>query len=54
MRETDRKIAEYVAERIPDSATLQAGIGSIPNEVLGLLGATKISGSTLSYSRTGS
>src|SRR5215217_6394801 len=37
VRESDRKIAEYVAERIPDGATLQAGIGSIPNEVLGLL-----------------
>src|SRR5215210_5033126 len=36
-RETDRKIAGYVAERIPDGATLQAGIGSIPNEVLALL-----------------
>jgi acyl-CoA hydrolase len=36
-RESDRKIAEYVAERIPDGTTLQAGIGSIPNEVLGLL-----------------
>ena len=33
----DRRIAELVAERIPDGATLQAGIGSIPNEVLGLL-----------------
>ena len=38
VREADRKIAGYVAERIPDGATLQAGIGSIPNEVLGLLG----------------
>ena len=38
VRETDRKIAEYVAERIPNGATLQAGIGSIPDEVLGLLG----------------
>jgi acyl-CoA hydrolase len=37
VRETDRRIAEYVAERIPDGATLQAGIGSIPDEVLGLL-----------------
>ena len=37
LREADRTIAEYVAERIPDGATLQAGIGSIPNEVLGLL-----------------
>lgn len=38
-RETDRRIAGYVAERIPDGATLQAGIGAIPNEVLGLLGS---------------
>ena len=38
VREADRKIAGYVAERIPDGATLQAGIGSIPNEILGLLG----------------
>ena len=37
VRDADRKIARYVAERIPDGATLQAGIGSIPNEVLGLL-----------------
>jgi acyl-CoA hydrolase len=36
-RGADREIAGYVAERIPDGATLQAGIGSIPNEVLGLL-----------------
>ena len=36
-READREIAGYVTERIPDGATLQAGIGSIPNEVLGLL-----------------
>jgi acyl-CoA hydrolase len=36
-READRQIAGYVAERIPDGATLQAGIGSIPDEVLGLL-----------------
>ena len=40
-RETDRKIAGFVAERIPDGATLQAGIGAIPNEVLGLLGDHK-------------
>lgn len=40
-RESDRRIAEYVAERIYDGATLQAGIGSIPNEVLGLLGGHK-------------
>jgi acyl-CoA hydrolase len=37
VRAADRKIAGYIAERIPDGATLQAGIGSIPNEVLGLL-----------------
>ena len=40
-QETDRRIAEYVAERILDGATLQAGIGTIPNEVLGLLGDHK-------------
>jgi acyl-CoA hydrolase len=37
LQEAARKIAGYVAERIPNGATLQAGIGSIPNEVLGLL-----------------
>jgi acyl-CoA hydrolase len=37
VREADRKIAEYVAERIPVGATLQqTGIDSIPNEVLRL------------------
>jgi acyl-CoA hydrolase len=41
VREVDRKIAGYVAERIPNGATLQAGIGSIPNEVLGLLSEHK-------------
>ncbi|MBK5222553.1 MAG: propionyl-CoA--succinate CoA transferase [Acidimicrobiia bacterium] len=30
----DRHIADSVAERIPDGATLQVGIGSIPNAVL--------------------
>jgi acyl-CoA hydrolase len=44
LREADRKIAEYVAQRIPDGATLQAGIGSIPNEVLGLLDGHKALG----------
>jgi acyl-CoA hydrolase len=38
MRETDRKIAEHVAERIPNGASLQVGIGAIPDEVLTLLG----------------
>ena len=34
----DRAIAELIAERIPDRATIQAGIGSIPNAVLAALG----------------
>lgn len=33
----DRAIAEHVAERIPNGATLQLGIGSIPAAVAGLL-----------------
>lgn len=33
----DKKIASYVAERIDDGATLQVGIGGIPNAVVGLL-----------------
>jgi acyl-CoA hydrolase len=37
-RDADRRIAELVAERIPNGATLQAGVGSIPDHVLGLLG----------------
>jgi acyl-CoA hydrolase len=37
-READHRIAELVAERIPDGATLQVGVGSIPDRVLGLLG----------------
>ena len=41
VRDADRTIAGYVAERIPDGATLQAGIGSIPNEALGLLDSHK-------------
>lgn len=36
-RDADRRIAQLVAERVPDGATLQAGIGSIPDEVLTLL-----------------
>ncbi|MGZ4689269.1 MAG: acetyl-CoA hydrolase/transferase family protein [Acidimicrobiia bacterium] len=34
----DERIAGYVAERIPDGATIQAGIGSIPNALLAGLG----------------
>ena len=36
-RDVDRQIAGFVAERIPDGATLQAGIGSVPDLVLTLL-----------------
>lgn len=36
-RDADRRIAALVAERVPDGATLQAGIGAIPNLVLDLL-----------------
>ncbi len=32
--EVDERIAEHVAERVPDGATIQAGIGSIPNALL--------------------
>lgn len=35
--DTDRKIAEFVVERIDDGATIQAGIGSVPDQVLNLL-----------------
>lgn len=35
--ETVCAIAGYIAERIPDGATLQTGIGEIPNAVLGFL-----------------
>jgi acyl-CoA hydrolase len=35
--ERDRQIASLVAERIPDGATLQAGIGAAPDLVLGML-----------------
>lgn len=30
----DRRIGAFVAERVPDGATIQAGIGAIPNAVL--------------------
>jgi acyl-CoA hydrolase len=35
--EKDATIARYVAERVPNGATVQAGIGAIPNMVLSLL-----------------
>lgn len=34
----DRAIAQLIAERIPDGATIQSGIGAIPNAVLEALG----------------
>ena len=37
----DKKIGRYVAELIDDGATIQMGIGSIPNAVLGMLGNHK-------------
>jgi acyl-CoA hydrolase len=33
----DRRIAELVADRIPDHATIQVGIGGVPNALLGML-----------------
>jgi acyl-CoA hydrolase len=36
--ELDERIAALVAERIPDRATIQTGIGSIPNAILAALG----------------
>ena len=35
--DVDRRIAALVAERIPDDATIQVGIGSIPNALLAAL-----------------
>ena len=35
--DTDRAIASFVAERIPDGATLQIGIGAVPDAVAGML-----------------
>lgn len=39
--ETDKKIGKYVAELVEDGATLQMGIGAIPNAVLSMLGNHK-------------
>lgn len=35
--DTDKKIAQYIAERIDNGTTLQIGIGGIPNAVVSLL-----------------
>ena len=37
MSDKDRHIAALVADRVPDGATIQAGIGAIPNAILELL-----------------
>jgi 4-hydroxybutyrate CoA-transferase len=39
--EISKKIAGFIAELIPDGATLQMGIGAIPDAVLGFLGSKK-------------
>jgi acetyl-CoA hydrolase len=39
--ETERKIGEYVAERVPDGAVLQFGIGTIPDAVCAALRAKR-------------
>ena len=40
MSDDDRRIGALVAERIPDGATLQVGIGGIPNADPGAARAT--------------
>ncbi len=35
--DADRRIAEFVAERIPNGATIQTGIGAIPNAIMDAL-----------------
>lgn len=37
VRPADQRIAELIAEQVPDGATLQIGIGAIPDAVLGAL-----------------
>ncbi|WP_240796848.1 acetyl-CoA hydrolase/transferase C-terminal domain-containing protein [Terasakiella sp. SH-1] len=37
----DEKIGHFIAERIPDGATLQMGIGAVPNSVMGQLESHK-------------
>ncbi len=36
-RDADRRIAGFVAERIPNGATIQTGIGAIPNAIMAAL-----------------
>jgi acyl-CoA hydrolase len=35
--DADRRIAAFIAERVPDGSTLQVGVGAVPNAVLELL-----------------
>ena len=44
--ETDRRIGSFITEQIGDGATIQAGIGDIPNAVISLLGTHKNLGNT--------
>ncbi len=44
--DVDAAIAALVAERIPDGACIQAGIGAIPSQVLARWTATATSAST--------
>lgn len=39
--DVDRAIGQHIANMIPDGATLQIGVGGIPNAVLGALGGHK-------------
>ncbi|MBN2223239.1 MAG: 4-hydroxybutyrate CoA-transferase [Deltaproteobacteria bacterium] len=39
--DTERKIATYIAERIPDGATIQCGIGAVSDAVVNLLDTKK-------------
>lgn len=39
--DTDHRIASFITERIDDGATIQVGIGAVPNAVISLLGGHK-------------
>jgi acyl-CoA hydrolase len=39
--DAERRVGEHVAERVPDGAVLQLGIGSIPEAVCGALGGKR-------------
>ena len=50
--EVDDRIAAFVAERIPNGATIQTGIGAIPNSVMAALVDHRSSACTPSSSPT--